>query len=462
VQDSSVVASDGLDSVTTAVRDRILATRGILENNGGGVSADFVVDDVAIETVPGPLAELGISARAATPASGTAALGLTIRHSTILGSGALGSTGLSVDAIAGTGDVSAPVTLDSSIVQGYATAIDRVATGAGGHSAAASVHTDYSDLSGVETSTNNGVPTGTGSIVDGNHDLSAAPGFVNNVLSDPRGLHLLDTSALIDAGNPVLGQGESPSDGDRAPRDLAGRNGAKAVTDIGAFEFQPHPPVLTVSGPSAPVPAGTVATFAASATDPDPGDALSFSWQFDDGAVASGVAVSHAFASTGTHTATVTVSDLDGFTATASASVVIAAPPARPSITVLKLTPRVLIAAISGPTITPSRHVGALVSYRDSVSASTTLTVVRVVAGVRRGGRCFVLTGKPRHRARCSITRTIGSFTRADRVGANRFRFSGRLGGRSLAAGTYRLVAQPQSSAGTGKAVSAPFRVRLG
>jgi len=48
-----------------------------------------------------------------------------------------------------------------------------------------------------------------------------------------------------------------------------------------------------------------------------------------------------------------------------------------------------------------------------------------------------------------------GSFTRAGRAGTNRFHFTGRMGGRKLALGGYRLVATPTG----GQAKRAAFRI---
>jgi hypothetical protein len=54
----------------------------------------------------------------------------------------------------------------------------------------------------------------------------------------------------------------------------------------------------------------------------------------------------------------------------------------------------------------------------------------------------------------------VGTFTRADRAGANSFSFSGRLHNRRLARGSYRLQAIPRNSAGAGAAAIAAFKVR--
>lgn len=96
VQDSRVTASIGLEAIITAARDRIVANQGIREVNSGpagGIDATFVVDDTAIETIPGPNPETGISATTTPPTSGIATLQLTVRHTSVMSSGAGGSTG---------------------------------------------------------------------------------------------------------------------------------------------------------------------------------------------------------------------------------------------------------------------------------------------------------------------------------------------------------------------------------
>lgn len=65
-------------------------------------------------------------------------------------------------------------------------------------------------------------------------------------------------------------------------------------------------------------------------SDPDPGDALTYSWSFDDGGAASGQDVTRAFTTAGSHTATHTVTDPTGLTATAAATVTVSAPPVVP------------------------------------------------------------------------------------------------------------------------------------
>jgi hypothetical protein len=53
----------------------------------------------------------------------------------------------------------------------------------------------------------------------------------------------------------------------------------------------------------------------------------------------------------------------------------------------------------------------------------------------------------PRNRKAPRCTRTVtlrGSFTTSGHTGANTFRFTGRLAGKTLAQGSYTLIATPQ------------------
>jgi hypothetical protein len=52
-----------------------------------------------------------------------------------------------------------------------------------------------------------------------------------------------------------------------------------------------------------------------------------------------------------------------------------------------------------------------------------------------------------------------GAFTRTGAAGANSFRFSGRLAGRRLTPGRYRLLATVSAGGKTGKGAAAPFRI---
>ena len=53
-----------------------------------------------------------------------------------------------------------------------------------------------------------------------------------------------------------------------------------------------------------------------------------------------------------------------------------------------------------------------------------------------------------------------GSFNVGGTAGANKFKFTGRIGDRRLGRGGYRLVATPTTGAKTGQAARARFRIR--
>jgi hypothetical protein len=107
-----------------------------------------------------------------------------------------------------------------------------------------------------------------------------------------------------------------------------------------------------------------------------------------------------------------------------------------PSLRRLSLSPRRFRVARRGPAI--AVRTGAVVRYRLSAAATVRLTVVRV----RRGKR---LRGRLEHHGT---------------KGLNKFRFRGRIGGRALRVGRYKLVATPVGSTGrAGRSKVARFRI---
>jgi hypothetical protein len=75
-------------------------------------------------------------------------------------------------------------------------------------------------------------------------------------------------------------------------------------------------------------------------------------------------------------------------------------------------------------------------------------------------GRCVAQTRRNRRAGRCNRRVTLpGHFTLAGHPGANRFAFTGRIGGKRLKSGSYRLVATPTAVGRTGQPVSASFRI---
>ena len=139
-----------------------------------------------------------------------------------------------------------------------------------------------------------------------------------------------------------------------------------------------------------------------------------------------------------------------------------------PVLSHLKLTPSRFRAAAKGSPTARSpkkgRRTGTTIAYRDTLAASTTLSIQRHDAGVRIGKskKCTRLHGKrPKHTKPCTITTTLGHLTEHDRTGSNTLHFSGRLSPRQkLARGGYQLVLSAKSAAGKkSKPLTAKFRI---
>jgi hypothetical protein len=114
----------------------------------------------------------------------------------------------------------------------------------------------------------------------------------------------------------------------------------------------------------------------------------------------------------------------------------------------LALAPSTFRAAARGDSVQalPSqrrRPIGTTVSFRVSAVTAVVFTVQRARPGRRVGGRCVRPTRRNRRARRCTrFVAVRGSFTVPGTTGLDRFRFTGRVGGRKLAPGKYRLVAR--------------------
>jgi hypothetical protein len=126
----------------------------------------------------------------------------------------------------------------------------------------------------------------------------------------------------------------------------------------------------------------------------------------------------------------------------------------------LALGSRRFAAAPSGPSIARAA-VGTTVSYRLSEAASVTFTVERSAPGRKVGRRCVKPSRRNRSRPRCTrYVRLRGSFSHRGQAGRNSFKFTGRLAGRKLRPGSYRLVAVARDAAGNASAAKrVSFRI---
>jgi hypothetical protein len=165
---------------------------------------------------------------------------------------------------------------------------------------------------------------------------------------------------------------------------------------------------------------------------------------------------------TGQWTSSATFTFADGSTQHVSSATPCTAPAApRPAaITDLRISPSSFPAAGSGGSIPqPARGTGASISYRDSQPASTMFTVLRARRGVRRGTSCVKPRTPTTTSRRCTRYVKVGSFRHADRLGTNRFRFTGRVGRHKLRPGRYRLKAVPRFGGQNGHASRTSVRI---
>jgi hypothetical protein len=132
-----------------------------------------------------------------------------------------------------------------------------------------------------------------------------------------------------------------------------------------------------------------------------------------------------------------------------------------PVISKLELKPRTFRAAGSGGSVARKRPpIGTAVSYALSTDASVTFRAQRALQGRRRGGRCKKAGRRGRGRRCTRYVNVAGAFSVGGVAGVNSLRFTGRLRGRKLPRGKYRLVATPSISTKKGKPARARFRIR--
>lgn len=131
--------------------------------------------------------------------------------------------------------------------------------------------------------------------------------------------------------------------------------------------------------------------------------------------------------------------------------------PKPPRITAMRLGHTKFRAATSGAPFRAARAaVGTDVSFTLSEPASVRFTIDRSASGRKVKSKCVKPSPRNRNRPRCKRWVAVkGSFTVAGRTGANRIELRGRIGGRTLKPGSYRLVARATDAAGN---VSPPKR----
>jgi len=151
-------------------------------------------------------------------------------------------------------------------------------------------------------------------------------------------------------------------------------------------------------------------------------------------------------------------------TTTASGPSAPSAKPLKAVLSSLSISPSAFLAAPSGATITAAtakkKKYGANITYRDSQVATTTFSVLRPTSGRMQGKSCKKPSKKNKHGKRCKLYVTLGGFTHSDSAGAISLHFSGRLKGKRLAPGSYRLQAVARDAAGSSAAVAKSFTIK--
>jgi hypothetical protein len=223
-----------------------------------------------------------------------------------------------------------------------------------------------------------------------------------------------------------------------------------AVTDSdGAIskaqlDFTVFPPIRVVGGVSkSKLKLKEKATFDARQSSDPAGDPLTFAWDFEgDGKVNSTAArATYAYKVPGRYNATVTVTDPHGNARSGVVVVTVAEPKGPASVKKLKVKPASFSPESSGPSVLELAAV-TTVTFTMNKSATVKFTVERETKVGKR-----------------KVYKAVkGSFNRKVKFGANSFRFTGRMKGKALAKGRYRLVALPTTK--KSKATRTPFQIK--
>jgi hypothetical protein len=199
--------------------------------------------------------------------------------------------------------------------------------------------------------------------------------------------------------------------------------------------------------------------------------AVRYDWDWGDGTTLpnGGPTPTHVYGEAGVYTARVTVTDENGCSTrqiytgqstvcpgglAATATVVL---DTLPALGPLSLKNRVFAV----PSARTSRvRRGTRFRYTLSEAASVRFTIQRRLVGRRVRGKCRPKTRRNSSRPRCVRFKRVHAFTVAGRAGANSTRFSGKVRGRRLPAGRYRVTAMATDPAG-GRSLSrkAAFRI---
>ncbi len=293
------------------------------------------------------------------------------RHVTVIGDSDPSSLAVKAVAQASSSDNSAEVEIRSSILRGFAKNFQRAGDTLSGKTGTANITVAYSDYDSSIPADDNGGPGSLNETMPGGN-TSADP-----VFRSPTDLRLAFSSTLIDAGDPASPDTtdfppESTVDFDGLPRKVDGDGDGVPRADIGAFEFQQAPPVVTAATVTpAKVLTGRPVSFSGAGTDPN-GEPLTFRWDFGDGGSAAAANASHSYSTAGTKTATFTVTDYHGLHSSVTRAIAVNA---RPVVRRLRVNRRIREGDGLPRLVSSKRR--ATIRFRLSEDAKVTLIFVR-------------------------------------------------------------------------------------
>ncbi len=149
------------------------------------------------------------------------------------------------------------------------------------------------------------------------------------------------------------------------------------------------------------------------------------------------------------------VANIDGASYGADATFVTGFPPqlTRPSISGLSETNSVFAVASRSTALhglAARRHPkGTVFAFTLNLSATVRIAIQSLAPGRRVHGVCRAPTDRFRHKPRCTRAHTLTTLVRTGHAGHDRVAFTGRLAGRALAPGRYRILVTAVDAGGT-------------
>lgn len=205
--------------------------------------------------------------------------------------------------------------------------------------------------------------------------------------------------------------------------------------------------------------------------------AVTTTWDFG-GTSASGPAASYVFATPGRYTVTVTGTDAAGNAAQASRPITIVPPatkgsPGPPDSTPVPTpnpVPVIKAPVLSGLQQTSARWtlrkrrgskvpVGTSFRFRLDRAAQVRLSFAQLVSGRRSGKRCVKASKANRKKRTCERVEQRGTLNAFGKAGANGIEFRGKVGGRALKPGRYRVKVTATADGRTSKAATKTFTI---